>query len=515
LASKADVNAKDKDGATPLHYAVIHAVIHGNTDVVELLLANKADITAQSNNGRTPLSAAEGTARMLGKSATDLEALLRQHGRADTVKDVEQYKFNAINKFSSKDYDGAIADFDKAIDLNPDNAELYQMRGGPKLGKRDFAGAIADYNKAIELKPDCADAYKGRGLVMLAKRDFDDAIADFNKAIELKPNDAFTYNYRASAKRGKGDLDGANADRAKAIGLNTPSPEPVFSSSNTTSNTVTEYGELAKIKAVLVGNPDLISAQGKDGWTLLHYAVVGGHKDVASFLLANKADVNAKDNSGGTPLHLAAIDGNKDMAQLLLTNKADVNAKAIGGATPLYLSAENGHNDVTELLLANNADVNAMANNGWTPLHAALVKGHESVVQLLRQHGGHDIIVYGTTHSGVMYLSSRGTVSVELHSSATKEMLDSLNKRMVFSILGANVSIEEFRKSMLGKPVALYFLNFARSADGSEDIINEDMRAIKVSDEAALPFSSRDAFSRAQGDALIESWVQSQSVKDQ
>jgi cytohesin len=51
LASKADVNAKDNDGNTPLH----EAAKSGNKDVAVLLLANKADINARDNHGATPL----------------------------------------------------------------------------------------------------------------------------------------------------------------------------------------------------------------------------------------------------------------------------------------------------------------------------------------------------------------------------------------------------------------------------------------------------------------------------
>jgi len=50
LANKAAVNAKDKDGKTPLHQAA-----YGAKDIVELLLANKADINAKDDYGRTPL----------------------------------------------------------------------------------------------------------------------------------------------------------------------------------------------------------------------------------------------------------------------------------------------------------------------------------------------------------------------------------------------------------------------------------------------------------------------------
>ena len=62
-------------------------------------------------------------------------------------------------------------------------------------------------------------------------------------------------------------------------------------------------GDLAKVKALLKDNPDLVFSKDNDGKTPLHLAAVYGHKDVAELLLANKAEVNAKDNDGDTPLH--------------------------------------------------------------------------------------------------------------------------------------------------------------------------------------------------------------------
>ena len=70
LASKADVNAKDKDGLTPLHWAAFK----GHKDVAEVLLANKADVNAKDNLGLTPLH----RATVIGYK--DVADLIRQHG---------------------------------------------------------------------------------------------------------------------------------------------------------------------------------------------------------------------------------------------------------------------------------------------------------------------------------------------------------------------------------------------------------------------------------------------------
>jgi hypothetical protein len=76
-------------------------------------------------------------------------------------------------------------------------------------------------------------------------------------------------------------------------------------------------GDLEKVKTLLKDNPDLVSSKDKWDRTPLHWAAVGGHKDVAELLLTNKAEVNATNNEGETPLHVAVAKGHKEVAELL------------------------------------------------------------------------------------------------------------------------------------------------------------------------------------------------------
>jgi ankyrin repeat protein len=55
-----------------------------------------------------------------------------------------------------------------------------------------------------------------------------------------------------------------------------------------------EKGDLAKAKALLKNNPELVSSKNNAGFNPLYYAARDGYKDVAELLLANKAEVNAK-----------------------------------------------------------------------------------------------------------------------------------------------------------------------------------------------------------------------------
>jgi tetratricopeptide (TPR) repeat protein len=68
------------------------------------------------------------------------------------------------------------------------DAAYYSQRASARMAKGDFSGALADYNRAIELKPDYVDAYIGRGGAEYKKGDPESALADYNKAIELKPD---------------------------------------------------------------------------------------------------------------------------------------------------------------------------------------------------------------------------------------------------------------------------------------------------------------------------------------
>ena len=60
--------------------------------------------------------------------------------------------------------------------MQPDNAGAYNNRGNAYDEKGDFDAAIQDYNKAIELQPDYAGAYNNRGNAYDEKGDFDAAI---------------------------------------------------------------------------------------------------------------------------------------------------------------------------------------------------------------------------------------------------------------------------------------------------------------------------------------------------
>lgn len=69
------------------------------------------------------------------------------------------YNGRGSAKHYLKDYAGAIADYNKAIEQKPQSAATYNNRGNAKKNLGDYAGAMADYNKAIELFPQYTRVY--------------------------------------------------------------------------------------------------------------------------------------------------------------------------------------------------------------------------------------------------------------------------------------------------------------------------------------------------------------------
>ena len=92
---------------------------------------------------------------------------------------------SGTEKYWKGDYQGAVADYTKAIDINPQNSNAYSNRGAAKHDLKDYQGAIADWNKAIEINPQNADAYSNRGVARELANNLGGACRDWRKAVDL------------------------------------------------------------------------------------------------------------------------------------------------------------------------------------------------------------------------------------------------------------------------------------------------------------------------------------------
>jgi Tetratricopeptide repeat len=139
------------------------------------------------------------------------------------------YFSSAMEKQSQSDFDGAIADLDRAVELTHE-ASIYVQRAEVKQKKGDLDGAISDYDQLLEHYPNEGVYFLNRERLNMKKSDYAGVVADSSRAIELlarhyasHPNDHSTfilaqaYSERGEAKEAMGDSAGAITDYENSV----------------------------------------------------------------------------------------------------------------------------------------------------------------------------------------------------------------------------------------------------------------------------------------------------------
>jgi tetratricopeptide (TPR) repeat protein len=122
--------------------------------------------------------------------------------------------------FEKNQMDLALADLSKAIDVNAQFGYPYYLRGVIYHNQQQYDQAIAEYTKDIKYDVQPGDGYFNRAVVYRIQRKYDLAIADYNKVLELTPKDADVYGNRGNIYYDQKQYDLAMADYNKAIELN-------------------------------------------------------------------------------------------------------------------------------------------------------------------------------------------------------------------------------------------------------------------------------------------------------
>lgn len=118
-----------------------------------------------------------------------------------------------------RDYNGAMNDYNKAIDLNPGFAQAYTFRGALRDQLNDTAGAMKDFNKSLNLAPNLEDAYFYRGNNYLRNNNFKAAIEDYNHVLMMDASHSDAICNRGTAFHHLNKPRNACEDWAKAAAL--------------------------------------------------------------------------------------------------------------------------------------------------------------------------------------------------------------------------------------------------------------------------------------------------------
>jgi tetratricopeptide (TPR) repeat protein len=131
----------------------------------------------------------------LGRLVSEAELALKDANKpkvkasrnAGATEKARTYIESAEEKRQSGDVQGAREEYDRAIEIDPLNADPYAMRGTLKMRLNDISGALIDFNRAVQIKPRTAKFHALRGSFKARETaDKSGAISDLKMALSLE-----------------------------------------------------------------------------------------------------------------------------------------------------------------------------------------------------------------------------------------------------------------------------------------------------------------------------------------
>ena len=344
-AIKAHINARNKNGQTPLHLVLQRRPDDDCLSAVALLLKFGADVDARDHDSMTPLHYA-----IEHSTPSDVAMLMVEFGSSLRQRD-------GYLPFISRWHPSRLG-----VELS----FCIHVRG-PVVG-------IQEYDNMVQMVRTSEYLKSGSAARLLL---------DHGASIHTRSKDGRTPLHLAS-----------QYDLWDVVMLLVERGADVDSQDNNNMTPLLcaiESGRNLSAAQLLLDCRASIDLRDKNGQTPLHFALRSSLPDVVALLLKFGAEVDSRDNNNITPLLCTTItqDFKSDGAsQLLLEHGASVNVRDKDGRTPLHLVGYHGSPDVAALLLKLGLEVDVPDNDGITPLLCALkcFRGGKPA-QVLLEHG--------------------------------------------------------------------------------------------------------------------------------
>jgi len=381
FVGEVEVNARDPEGRTPLHYAVER----GDSALVSFFISHGAKVDVVDNNKISPLALSveksdaritellvnakaniflplQGNITAARIALTKNSSLLRSLITPFTIEAVDKDKKSLLHLASI--HGNVLAVYD-ILEIKSSGSVVNKL-DNDKKNALDYALA----------RPDSRDHMEIAERLILAGGSSDNPIFYY-----LAPS-ARSNNYNIRRSDGLAPIHFAVRENHKGlisflmekkvdINIKTSSGSTALHEAARTGNI-----QLMSMLLDLGADPNAVDAKGN---APLHVGIPANvHKEAVNLLLEMKANPNLRDEHGDTPLHIAIILNRPvDLIQTLLNGGSDVFIRNIQGKTPLYIAVEEKRKEIIPLLLAYGSEIFAAENTGITPFALAVRNGDE------------------------------------------------------------------------------------------------------------------------------------------
>ena len=404
----ADINAKDRFGNVPLHFAINNEC---SKEKVKLLLELGGNISALNHDHKTPLLLAlekrSPLASVLISSVTKIEDAKDRNGSTplhsaimnDCSEEHVQLLMKLGGDINALNYDHKtplmialekrspltsvlISSITNLEDL--DLTKLPTMSQAISKGYLEFAQVLHKLGKSVLFKDE-----DGNNILHLAMQQTNIEVPKWLLSLNGVKNliNAFNHNQKSPL----------------LLAIENKSPMASILMDNVVN--IKKDLDLTKLPTISkaisgghVGYLQLLHNLGKnvlikddDGNNILHLAVKQDNVEVPKWLLSLKGVkslINDTNHQSLTPIHEAVKNSNLKAIKLLIKHGAKVNSKNESNVTPLHSAAMKTNIEIVEILIKNGAKINAQDKNGYTPMHCAAMKVQVDIIRLLWKHGG-------------------------------------------------------------------------------------------------------------------------------
>ena len=146
-----------------------------------------------------------------------LETAASVVARLEPPKTVDDHFDQGIAFYAAGDYDRALEEYSRALELKPDGTGSLTNRAATLNQLQRYDEALTDLNRSLELAPDHVHALHIRGITLSHLQRYDEALADFNRTLQLDPDYAATLYDRACVYSRMGQIEKSLDDLKEAI----------------------------------------------------------------------------------------------------------------------------------------------------------------------------------------------------------------------------------------------------------------------------------------------------------